>query len=232
MIYIYIGPLNISKLMTRLLYLRFDKNLQSYELSKFRGAVIEKTGREDNLFHNHSGDNAYVYRYPLLQYKIENRKPLILCIGAATDAIHSLLRCADYGMRIGDRQVDFEIEEAKLVRQSIGIGSDMISYSLMNYLPFNQDNYQAYKQTDGLIEQASLIQQLLTSHINIFFKEIGVVHKPSVSVRRIVREKYIEYKKVFHLALTLEFKSNAVLPDMIGLGKGSALGFGIIKKIK
>lgn len=68
---LYVGRLVFS-LMSKIRYLKilFDKNIQAYEVSQFRGAVIAKTKGMSNLFHNHLDDKEFIYRYPLIQYKI------------------------------------------------------------------------------------------------------------------------------------------------------------------
>ena len=58
---------------TSYLQLVFDTPLQSYEIPKFRAAVIEKTKRQSDLFHNHTEDAGVIYRYPLIQYKIKDK---------------------------------------------------------------------------------------------------------------------------------------------------------------
>ena len=51
----------------RLLKLDFDTDVQRGDISKFRGAIIEKTDRAKILFHNHLGDKGFRYDYPLIQ---------------------------------------------------------------------------------------------------------------------------------------------------------------------
>jgi hypothetical protein len=53
---------------TRYLHIIFSEQIQAYDMPKFRAAVIEKTKREFDLFHNHIDDNSFIYRYPLIRY--------------------------------------------------------------------------------------------------------------------------------------------------------------------
>lgn len=76
----------------RFLQIVFDQPVQSYEIPYFRAAVIEKTKRESTLFHNHVDNDSFIYRYPLIQYKVKDRKPCLVCLNEATDDIHYLLR--------------------------------------------------------------------------------------------------------------------------------------------
>lgn len=53
----------------RTLTIIFEGEIKSYEIPAFRGAVIDKVGQENIIFHNHLNDNEFIYKYPLIQYK-------------------------------------------------------------------------------------------------------------------------------------------------------------------
>lgn len=51
----------------------FDAKISPAEAPAFRGAVIEKVGIGQEIFHNHDngeGGKGCRYRYPLMQYKL------------------------------------------------------------------------------------------------------------------------------------------------------------------
>ena len=66
----------------------FDSELQPYEIPALRGAIAEKVGRENVIFHNHLRNDAYLYRYPLVQYKQIGGRPALVCIDYGVDEIH------------------------------------------------------------------------------------------------------------------------------------------------
>lgn len=91
-IFIYIGALIIyfrfhTLKKIRYLTVRFDVEIQPYEIPAFRGAIIEKTGAEYVNFHHHLADGQFLYRYPVIQYKRIGRNPAIICIDEGTDDI-------------------------------------------------------------------------------------------------------------------------------------------------
>lgn len=77
--------------MSKIKYLHivFSEKIQAYDIPKFRAAVIEKSKRESNLFHNHLKDDKFVYRYPLIQYKVTDRKASLLCLNDGTRRFYS-----------------------------------------------------------------------------------------------------------------------------------------------
>ncbi len=104
---------------TRYLHIVFSEPIQSYDIPKFRAAVIEKTKRESTLFHNHIDDNAFIYRYPLIQYKATDKKASMVCLAEATEDIHYLLKQKKFDFRIGQQVHDFEIDDVRLKYEHI-----------------------------------------------------------------------------------------------------------------
>jgi hypothetical protein len=91
---------------TKYLQIQLDQNFPSYDIPKLRAAIIEKTKRESDLFHNHLEDGKSIYRYPLIQYKIKDRKPCLICLAEATDDIHFFLKHRDFSFNINNPLCD------------------------------------------------------------------------------------------------------------------------------
>jgi hypothetical protein len=218
---------------TRYLQIVFDQNFPSYEIPKLRAAIIEKTKRESDLFHNHLEDEKYIYRYPLIQYKIKDRKPCIICLREATEDIHYLLKAKDFKFRIGREVYDFDIEDVRLKYERIQTWDSDFRYNIHNYMALNQENFQIYKTKETIWEKYQFIEGLLQKHLNIFAEEMeaNLPYPVTVKIQEIKEEKFIEYKSVFHLTFSLNFKCNLTIPDYVGIGKGVSVGFGIVKKL-
>lgn len=218
---------------TRYLKIQFDKQFQAFDIPKLRAAIIEKTKRVSDLFHNHLGDNQFIYRYPLIQYKIVDKKPNILCLAKATDDIHYLLKEKDYRFNINGKKYDFEIEDVRLKYVSIQTWDTDFRYNIHNYLALNQDNYKIYKEKETLLEKVSFLEEMLTVHLRTFAEEMNahLPHPISAKILNINSEKFIEYKENFHLTFSINFKTNLFIPNYVGIGKGTSVGFGIVKKL-
>ena len=218
---------------TRYLQIVFDKNFPSYDIPKLRAAIIEKTKRESDLFHNHQDEEKFIYRYPLIQYKIKDRKPCLICLREATEDIHYLLKAKDFKFRIGKDYYDFDIEDVRLKYERIQTWDEDIRYNIHHYLALNQENFQTYKQKESLWEKIQFVEDLLHKHITIFATEMEAYLPIPIQVKilDIKEEKFIEYKNVFHLTFSLNFKTNITIPDYVGIGKGISVGFGIVKRL-
>jgi hypothetical protein len=217
----------------RFLQISFDQPIQAYEVAYFRAAIIEKTKRESDLFHNHLEDEKFIYRYPLIQYKIKDKKPTLVCLKEATDDIHYLLKQKDFKFRIGKETINFEIEDVRLKYEYMQTWDSDFTYNIHNWLALNQVHYKQYKKLDGLVEKYRFLEEILEKHLRLFMNEMNANETIPLTVKILDMkgEKFIEYKGVFHLCFSINMKTNLTIPDYIGLGKGVSIGFGIVKKI-
>lgn len=218
---------------TRYLHIIFSAPIQAYDIPKFRAAVIEKTKRESTLFHNHIDDNSFIYRYPLIQYKVTDKKASMICLAEATEDIHYLLKQKKFDFRIGKEVIDYEIDDVRLKYERIQTWDVSFTYNIHNWVALNQDNHREYQNLGSLIERMQFLEQLLEKHIRIFMEAMGSeeVIPLKVKLQEIKGEKHIEYKNVFHLTFSMNFTCNLSIPNYIGLGKGVSVGFGIVKML-
>ena len=217
------------------LYIRFDHRLFPYEVPRFRGAVIEKTRRASDWFHNHRDDNGYLYRYPRIQYKVTWKKATIVCLEEGVDEIHHLFRHDDLSMAIGHTVADMQIEHVRAHWHTLGLWDSLRTYSLLNWLALNQEHYQRYRQLEGnLVARIRLLEDILRGNILAFAKSLDwhLDQRLEVHISKINEVKYLKYKGQYLLAFTLLFQTNTALPDFIGLGKGASTGFGLVKGVR
>lgn len=217
----------------RYLHIVFSEDIQSYDIPKFRAAVIEKTNRESDLFHNHMDNSINIYRYPLIQYKVTDRKASLVCLKEATEDIHYLLKQKRFDFRIGQEQLLYEIDDVRLKYERIQTWDTDFHYNMLNWIALNQDNYEIYKAKTSLWEKIKLLEEILEKHIRIFMESMNAEEIVPLKVRilEIKSEKHIRYKDIFHLTFCINFSCNLSIPNYVGLGKGVSVGFGNVKKI-
>lgn len=217
----------------RYLKVRFSQPLFPNEITRFRAAVIEKTNRQAPLFHNHAGDDGFVYRYPLIQYKVTHKKASIICVNEGTDEIHNLLQHRDLELRVGDKVGAYSIEDVDLHYVQVQTWDSIFDYSLLNWLALNQVHFLRFKELEGdETAQLDLLQSILRGNLLAFAKGIGwhVEDTIKAEITKVKEIKFLPFKGQEVLAFSVNFRSNVSLPDFIGLGKGASVGFGIVKK--
>lgn len=226
--------LSMKKLRT--LHLQFDLPLYNSQASVFRGAIAEKAGKQNHLFHNHregKGSQSYYHRYPLIQYKSIGGKAGIVCLEEGTDAIQEFLGQSDWSLNMGGVTIPLKIESLKVNQFTLNVWERRFNYNLYNWLPLNSENFEEYLRSPSLIKRVQLLEKILVAHILSFAAGVGWTIQKNIelSIIDIQREKTLSYKGVKFKSFDLAFSSNVSLPYHIGLGKSSSVGFGKVGRI-
>jgi len=218
----------------RILNVSFDNELKGYEIPAFRGAIIEKVGRENTLFHNHLANDAFLYKYPLIQYKTIGRKPALICIDFGVDEIHKLFEKRDWSINISDRWLDMKIENLYMNQFTMQVWDRLWDYSIVDWVALNAENYKKYMEIESLVQKISFLENILKGNILAFAKGIewNVEKTIDLHITDLVRSHAVSMKGQKVLAFDLTFKTNVFLPNFIGLGKSVSLGFGTVKQMR
>lgn len=222
----------MKKLKT--LFVQFDDTLSAWQVPAFRGAVIEKVGRENSLFHQHNADAGLIYSYPVIQYKSVQQMPCILCIGEGVDEIHKFFGLRSWDVTINGEKHMLKINRLDLNNFTINVWDKHFHYGIQNWLALNADNYKRYQVLVSLTERISMLEKLITGNILSFAKGIDWrIERPvQVQIQELRGEKVIRYKGVPLIAFDVNFRCNVFLPNYLGLGKSASHGFGIVHNRK
>lgn len=217
-----------------ILTIHFKNELKPFDVQHFRGAVINSLTKKYILFHNHL-NNSLRYGYPLIQYKSIGNKAAIVCIGDGTEEIWHLFEDANFNMRIGQRSVQMAVDIIKQDSFSVNITDDKAYvYRITHWLPLNEDNYKVYTQTDSITSRITLLEKLLTGNILSMLKGFGIHadSKITTCILDISPPCPTFYKKVRLMMFDATFRTNVIIPDYIGLGRHTSVGYGIINQLK
>lgn len=218
----------------RLLSVVFDTEIEGYELPAFRSGIIEKAGRENILFHNHLKGSAFLYKYPLIQYKRFGKKPGIICIDYGVDEIYKFFENDSCDIKISDRWLNMKVYRLNLNQFTIQVGDTPFVYSIQNWIALNQENYKKYHNTESLQGKIDFLERTLKANILSFAKGIEwTVDKTiELKIREIFPTRQVTLKGEKMMGFNLEFSTNVFLPNYIGLGKSVSLGFGTVRSKK
>ena len=217
----------------KLLLVSFNFEVLHRDINQFRGAVIKATQLKNDLFHNHSS-SGNIYRYPLIQYKNIRKNASIICIDQGVDGIQDFFSNTNWELEVNKKKAKFKVDRLQAWSHRIGIWEQTFQFEIFNWLPLNQANYRKYITMNGLSEKISLLEKILTGHILGFLEGIDVKadKQVMVSITNIHSEQIQPYKNQPMQTFNLRFNTNVSLPNYVGLGKGSSVGFGVVKEIK
>ena len=183
------------------------------------------------LLHNHLEDGKTRYGCPLVQYKIIDGTPVLVGLHDGAKLLAELffeMKAIDVnGHHIEVRERDIAFKKAE-----IGVGEDLVEYGFETlWMALNQDNYPVYEEmADG--ERPAFLNRILVGNILSFFKGMDFFTEKRVMASfRPTFETVTGFKNQPMRAFGGTFTTNAILPDLIGLGKSVSRGFGAVQRI-
>jgi hypothetical protein len=218
----------------RTLLVTFRHGGDVFPVSAFRGAVVEKVGREYALFHNHEEDGSSVYRYPLIQYKFVGRQPAVFCAGDGVDEIHRLFLIPRWKLDIQGRSVQLQVDRLDLRTSGVRLSPRPFAYRLQGWMGLNESNRRVFHSLGSRLQRREMMERILTANILAFAKGIGW-HVPGgiyVSLDSPPIQRTATFKGRPVNVFDLDFHCNVALPEGLGLGKAVSLGFGVLQPIQ
>lgn len=210
--------------------LRFHNiQLKGRDAHKLRGYFASKFP-ENTRLHNHDSQQGFVYRYPLVQYKVIDALPTAIGIQAGADDLTQLF-LGMHELIIEDRVFPLHEKEIRTTYEELGYCASPITYQFLTpWLGLNQKNFLIYRNADAQARQV-LLQRILVGNLLSLAKSLDLRLAPD---QRIVVDQVhllsesVTYKDRDMLAFRGSFRANFRVPALLGLGKSPARGFGTL----
>lgn len=204
-----------------------ELKLKNRDAEKIRGYIGNRY-IENNLLHNHD-DNKFIYRYPLVQYKVIDNIPTIIGINEAANIVAKIGLFED---ELIIRDVSYDINKKEINKENFEFGctDDYIEYEFVTpWIAINQKNRAEY-QYGNEIKKEEILKKVLIGNIISMSKGLGYTVSKQLICWINVEEKRVKLKGITHVGFVGKFKVNFKIPDYLGLGKSVSRGFGTIKK--
>jgi Cas6b C-terminal domain/Cas6b N-terminal domain len=215
------------------LTIHFKNDIAFHEIPKFRGAVISSLPQDNVLFHNHQ-DGGFRYAYPLIQYKQIGQKACLVCLEAGVHEVHAFFQSTHRELRLGDRSITPEVERLNMREAVLQVWDKMFQYRINNWLALNEEHFYEYQQKTDQADKHRFLTSILRGNILSMAKGLGwfIETEVKVNLTKVAHTRLIRYKDTRFSAFDVQFECNVSLPDFIGLGKGSALGYGVVDGVR
>jgi hypothetical protein len=212
----------------------FEEEIEKDSLSSFRAAIAGLVGKDNILFHHHREDDKYLYRYPLIQYKVINNHPAIFSMEEGAGEVLNLIEKRKNEIKVHGKKMSLNVLNLHLKQSTLQVWDKFFSYHLRHWIALNKNNYKDYNDLLPLKERVLLLEKTLVSHILSFAEGVGwnVDKKIELFINDIHKQRWVKYKNIGLLAFDITFTTNVSLPDYVGLGKAVSVGFGAVKRIR
>lgn len=204
-----------------------DIELQTRDAHKLRGYFGNLFKAHSPLLHNHYTDGTTRYAYPLVQYKVIDKIPVLVGFQEGAELLVTLF------LKI--RELDIEGNRfavlAKNIQQKqveLNVNRQLYNYTFKTlWMALNQENFRKYTHL-GESEKTAFLNQQLQNNILSFYK--GLSYRTSERIMAIthLEEKQTLFKDQPMLAFSGGFTTNAFLPEWAGIGKAVSRGFGTV----
>lgn len=198
-----------------------------------RGAIAARK-KENVELHNHVIGGGYLYRYPLVQYKIINGVPVVVAIGETADYVRKALDGLD---RLLLGNTEFRVLGVLEKRQEANFAPcKPRKYRFLTpYIALNSKNLQKYKkfkQEKAWLYLRDLQESILIGNVLSACKGLKVVVENALRAKFSLKEQVVYYRGINAIGFVGTFSLNYSLPDFIGLGRGVSEGWGTIESLQ
>lgn len=217
----------------KIAYLTFPENqFKLNDVHKIRG-YLGNIFKDYDMFHNHKKDGTLIYRYPLIQCKVINKKLNILAIDKAIEIFSNIFFQTNQ-VEINNQIIELKEKELKIKEFELGITEEMISYEFITaWLGLNQNNFEIYKKANQEETQEILKKCLVGNILAMCHKNNGLDYEIKEKLKVEINLFPIKtiLKGNYFVGFRGKFKVNFFIPEFLGLGKEVSRGFGVVKRI-
>lgn len=213
--------------------IRFPEiKIKSSELHKARGYFSAQYNQYD-LLHNHDKKTGkYLYRYPAIQFKINNYFSIFGYKHEGIEILKEVFLTSE-DIIIEGKTIDIYAKEIEVKEVEYGEDGQFYVYEFFTpWIALNQANYKEYKSLKDEAQKNRMLNSIIINNIISFCKFSGYTIKNKLEIKSKLREIPTNLKGKTHTAFKGEFMVNFLLPDYLGLGKSSSRGYGnILRKM-
>ncbi len=207
-----------------------DIELEKREIPKLRGYFIHKFEDIPEL-HNHLPGGKFCYKFPKIQYRIIDKHPMIIAFNEGIEIVKKFFFDVN---QISINHKGFAISEKQItvIEADIEQTEEVCNYKFISpWMALNQQNHQKYIEKNA-IEKQQFLKNLLKHNLLTVSKGFDY-HIPDfdeIQVEGFFKPINVNFKNQKMLCFFGDFMVNFKIPDLIGLGKQSARGFGVVRK--
>lgn len=218
----------------KLLKVLFDVKIPDDQIFGVRAAISNKISeiKSTRYFHQHLHDNALLYRYPLVQFKNFQNNTGLIALNEAAEELLPLLNKFSFEFTWNENKKKLNVLKIQMNKFFPDYSSEPLLYKINHWMALNSKNYEAFQNEKSMVKRTAHLEKILKNNIVTFSKalKLNINKNIHLSIHEIFSHRIMKYKNVSFSTFDLSFYVNLKLPNDIGLGKASSVGFGKIRK--
>ena len=159
---------------------------------------------------------------------------MIVFLDECVEEAHRFFSKPDWSLNIAGKQYDMKIDRLDMREYDMQVHEREFTYRLYKWQALNSHNFPKYKALKTDAERQEFLSNILVGNLLSFATGLDwqLERRLEVKVTNIIRQNRIQYKRMKVECFDVEFSTNMFLPQFLGLGKGGAKGFGVLRNIK
>lgn len=178
---------------------------------------------------NHS--SAFISRYPAVQFKIIDQVPLVIGINEGADFLREI-RGEPGPILAGGISWQVASRDALPHDEEFGSAEQILAYEFATpWLGLNQENFRKFYKLKGKPERDAFIRKLLEMSIRTLAKSLDCPDPGPVRCTVNLHFQKVRLEGTGTLAFTGKFTAGFRIPDYLGIGRSTGLGFGAVRQL-
>ncbi len=203
--------------------------VDNHENDAFRLCLGNFIKEQSPLLYEHFDDKDASFYYPLVQYKVIDKTPVLLAYNEAAEWLDKLLK-EKKKIYFEERVHPISEENIKQAKLSVNPTGNMNQYEFKTlWLALNSKNYSIYKKLSDE-DRKSFLDKNLQNNIISCLKGLNYYATERIVAKTQLVESRTTYNGKAMLGFKGSFETNAILPEFIGVGRLVAHGFGALCK--
>jgi hypothetical protein len=211
-----------------------NTSMEASTIHKFRG-YVGNLFRDKDIIHNHNlKTGTPIYRYPLIQFKLIERRPAIIAISEMATTMFAEVFMKLQEVKLDNLVIPIFDKSLEIEEVDFGFSDQMLSYQFISpWIALNQNNYRKYLSLKEKTDKDNLLQRSLTGNILSLAKGLdnwlGTDQRIETELK--VEPHRVKLKGENLLGFSGLFQTNFQIPNYLGLGKSISRGYGTVKKV-
>lgn len=204
--------------------------MNEFDIPKFRGYLANRYS-EYTLIHNHLPGGKFYYHYPLIQFKVVDKVPMMIGIADGVDILKKVFVDIAH-LDIDGKSYTIDEKSVQLQADEIGQVNQPQPYRfLLPWMALNQENYRKYRSIEWK-QRRDLLESIIFGNLMSLSRGLNyeIPSKEDLTVISGLKSVTRNFKNNRMLCFEGTFQTNFIIPDYLGIGKQTARGFGTLKR--
>lgn len=182
------------------------------------------------LLHQHLADR-FLYRYPLVQYKFIDGRPVLLGINEGAEVLQEIFG-QYHEVRLGGTTYPIVEQQLSVREEPFGLSDQFIRYEFATpWFGLNQENYVRFYQQPNDEARHEFLNRTLIGNLLSLSKGVGYTVPGRIKCDSRLAAGKGRLKDTNVIEFRGRFYTNFMIPDYMGIGKSVSRGFGAVRKV-